>query len=111
MAVCRSCGSQWDARQTAPVGSLPPNKFGLYDMVGNVWEWTEDCDHPNYNGAPTDGSAWLADNGGNCTKRVVRGGAYFNSPPFLTSGSRDISSSNNGGDNVGFRVARTLTAP
>ena len=58
MANCIGCGSQWDGKQTAPVGSFAANGFGLYDMVGNVWEWTEDCWHDSYNGAPTDGSAW-----------------------------------------------------
>jgi formylglycine-generating enzyme required for sulfatase activity len=72
MANCNGCGSQWGGRQTAPVGSSPSNKFGLYDLVGNVWEWTENCVHTNYNGTPADGSAWLADNGGDCTKRVGR---------------------------------------
>jgi formylglycine-generating enzyme required for sulfatase activity len=57
-ANCNGCGSQWDGKQTAPVGSFAPNRFGLYDMVGNVWEWVEDCVHPSYNDAPTDGSAW-----------------------------------------------------
>ena len=73
-ANCNGCGSKWDNRQTAPVGSFKPNAFGLYDMVGNVWEWVEDCFHDNYNGAPTDGSAWIE--GGNCKFRVVRGGAW-----------------------------------
>ena len=59
-ANCRGCGSQWDGKQTAPVGSFSPNGFGLYDMVGNVGQWTEDCYHDSYNGAPADGSAWTA---------------------------------------------------
>ncbi len=50
-ANCHACGSKWDAKQTAPVGSFAPNGFGLYDMVGNVREWTEDCYHDSYLGA------------------------------------------------------------
>jgi formylglycine-generating enzyme required for sulfatase activity len=57
-ANCNGCGSEWDGRQTAPAGSFAPNGFGLYDMFGNVWDWVEDCFHNNYEGAPTDGSAW-----------------------------------------------------
>jgi formylglycine-generating enzyme required for sulfatase activity len=51
-AVCNSCGSQWDDRQSAPVGSFMPNAFGLYDMHGNVWEWIEDCYHKENSGTP-----------------------------------------------------------
>ena len=46
--------------QTVPVGSLPPNPFGLYEINGNVAQWMQDCHHDSYDGAPTDGSAWLA---------------------------------------------------
>jgi formylglycine-generating enzyme required for sulfatase activity len=52
-ANCDGCGSQWDGKQTAPVGSFAANGFGLYDMVGNVSAWTEDCYHDSYSGAPT----------------------------------------------------------
>ncbi|MBM3557674.1 MAG: hypothetical protein FJX47_19210, partial [Alphaproteobacteria bacterium] len=62
---------------TAPVGSFRTNGFGLHDMIGNVLEWTEDCWNENYNGAPTDGSAWLS---GNCNIRVLRGGSWSFSP-------------------------------
>ena len=59
-ANCAGCGSKWDDKQTAPVGSFAVNRFGLYDMHGNVMEWVEDCYHDSYNGAPSDGSAWIA---------------------------------------------------
>ncbi len=110
MAVCDGCGSKWDSRQTAPVGSFQPNKFGLYDMAGNVWEWTEDCQHNNYRGAPADGSAWLAANGGDCTHRVVRGGSFALPPNFLRSAYR-VANSPVRVNYVGFRVARTLATP
>jgi Sulfatase-modifying factor enzyme 1 len=50
-ANCVGCGSQWDGKQPAPVGSFKPKAFGLYDMAGNVWEWVEDVWHDNYQGA------------------------------------------------------------
>jgi formylglycine-generating enzyme required for sulfatase activity len=106
-ANCGRCGSQWDSKQTAPVGSFAANGFGLYDMVGNVFEWVEDCYHNSYNGAPADGAAWT---GSDCTNRVVHGGFWMGSPGYLRSAyrSRGISVSRDG---VGFRVARTLLTP
>jgi|GEM_PF-1315784 len=77
-----------DYAYTAPVGSFRPTLLGLYDLLGNVWEWTADCWHQDYTGAPTDGSAWLEANQGVCSRRVVRGGSWVNLPLILRSGFR-----------------------
>jgi len=105
-ANCHACGSQWDARQTAPVGSFAANGFGLYDMVGNVREWTEDCYHDRYLGAPTDGSAWIE--GADCSSRIVRAGSWFFAPAFLRSAKRYWFTTDYRLNYLGFRVARTL---
>jgi len=110
MANCEQCGSQWDRKQTAPVGSFPPNKFSLYDMVGNIHEWTKDCVHTGYKGAPTNDSAWLEDNGGDCTARVVRGGSWMDDPDLVGSEWRAGYSANTRDWAFGLRVARTLAA-
>ena len=91
------------ATQPAAVGSFPPNKFGLYDMVGNVWAWTEDCEHGDYKRAPTDGSPWLADNGGECKNRIGRGGSWSNTPTPLRSAYRDGNTADARLDNLGAR--------
>ncbi|MFN6541064.1 MAG: SUMF1/EgtB/PvdO family nonheme iron enzyme [Nostoc sp. EkiNYC01] len=70
---------------TTPVGSFPPNAFGLYDMHGNVWEWCQDHYHDNYNGAPTDGRAWASDN---TNFRLLRGGSWVNNPEECRCASR-----------------------
>ena len=75
--------------ETTPVGEFPPNAFGLYDMHGNVWEWCQDVWHSNYDGAPVDGSAWV--NGGDSTRRVRRGGSWFNNPRGCRSVLRSYS--------------------
>jgi Uncharacterized conserved protein len=81
-ANCDGCGSQWDDKKTAPVGSFRANAFGLFDTAGNVWEWVQDCWNDSYIGAPGNGVAWTF---GDCKKRVARGGSWFNLPGFLRS--------------------------
>ena len=105
-ANCNGCGSRWDFKQTAPVGSFAPNAFGLYDLHGNVWEWVEDCWHDSYMGAPPDGSAWVT--GGECSRRVKRGGSWYYIPWFLRSGYRGGYETEIREDTLGFRVARTF---
>jgi formylglycine-generating enzyme required for sulfatase activity len=111
MANCMYCGSKWDDRQTAPVGSFPPNKFGLYDMVGNVVEWTEDCYHDSYHGAPINGSAWLADDGGYCNLRAVHGASWNFAPASIRSANRGAATTVRRDNDLGFQVARTLLTP
>jgi formylglycine-generating enzyme required for sulfatase activity len=89
---------------TSPAGHYAPNVFGLYDMFGNAWQWTADCYHDSYSGAPADGSAWIAGtcNGGH----VVRGGSWVNVPRYLRAANRTGDTFENNLD--GFRLARTL---
>jgi formylglycine-generating enzyme required for sulfatase activity len=91
---------------TAPVASFRPNQFNLYDMLGNAWEWVEDCWNANYAGRPTDQSAWLA---GNCSGRVARGGSWRYPPRSVRAGLRGWRPSDDRSYFAGFRVARTLT--
>ena len=105
-ADCDRCGSPWDLKQTAPVGSFKPNAWGLHDMHGNVWEWVEDSWHETYDGAPTDGSAWLA--GGDPSFRIVRGGSWRNDSERVRAAARVRRHVNVRFDTLGFRVARTL---
>jgi len=105
-AVCDGCGSQWDNQQTAPVGSFKANAFGLHDTAGNVWEWTQDCWHDNYDEAPVDGSARLEKGGGNCNSCVIRGGSWYSSPYFLRSVFRYWNFTVAAGSSLGFRIAR-----
>jgi formylglycine-generating enzyme required for sulfatase activity len=91
-----------------PVDSFLASPWGLYQVHGNVWEWTEDCYHNSYNGAPADGAAWTV---GDCSRRVGRGGSWNGFPWQLRAADRigfaaDFRHIVNG---VGFRVGRTLT--
>jgi formylglycine-generating enzyme required for sulfatase activity len=111
MANCVGCGgSQWDYK-VAPVGSFPANRFGLHDMVSNILEWTEDCFHTSYNGAPANGSPWMGENGGDCSNRATRASVFMQNPPQLQPAHRNRTASDLRINTLGFRVARTLVAP
>ena len=90
-----------------PTGSLPANAFGLNEVAGNAWEWVEDCWHDNFQGAPADGSAWLEANGGDCARRVLRGGGWDDSPRALRSAYRNWPPADGADSYVGIRLART----
>ena len=98
-ALCKD--GHWFA---APVGSYRPNAWGLHDMLGNVWEWVQDCFLP-YPGAPSDGSAHETDG---CRGRVLRGGAWDEPPEVLRSAERFVKGPGHRSANVGLRVARSV---
>ncbi|WP_243725231.1 formylglycine-generating enzyme family protein [Candidatus Thiosymbion oneisti] len=106
----KGCGAKTDVyrRRTVPAGSLPANGFGLHEMAGNVYEWVEDCWHDSYAGAPADGSAWLQAGGGDCARRVLRGGGWVNIPWRLRSAIRNWDTADEANLNVGIRLARTF---
>ena len=108
IANCNGCGSPWDNKQTAPVGTFNPNPFGLYETAGNVWEWVEDCWHGNYNGAPADGSAWKEKSGGDCGQRVIRGGSWKFGPEALRTSYRPRADAGHREFGIGFRLAQDL---
>jgi formylglycine-generating enzyme required for sulfatase activity len=93
---------------TSPVGSYRSNAFGLYDMHGNVWNWTEDCWNGSYEGAPSDGSARTS---GECGRRALRGGSWFNNPQVLRAADRNRYFTVDRLSTYGFRVGRTLVSP
>jgi formylglycine-generating enzyme required for sulfatase activity len=102
-------GAKGEYREkTVPVDSFEPNPWGLYNVHGNVFEWCEDVWHGNYDGAPTDGSAWLQ--GGDAGRRVVRGGSWNFAPRGLRAASRFEVTSDDRDSVLGFRVGRTLSA-
>jgi formylglycine-generating enzyme required for sulfatase activity len=103
--VCDRCGSKWDLMQPAPVGSFHSNPFGLYDLLGNVSQWTGDCWNENYTGGPIDDTPRAT---GNCERRVGRGGNWANLPWVIRSATRSGLSRENRVDVLGFRVAKTL---
>jgi formylglycine-generating enzyme required for sulfatase activity len=90
--------------KTTPVGKYPANQFGIYDMHGNVWEWCADYWHGNYENAPNDGRAWLAENGGNSAYRVLRGGSWDFNPTYCRSAFRLWFNPDYRLSSLGFRV-------
>ena len=121
-AVCDGCGSSWDDRATAPVGSFPANPWGLHDMLSNVSELVADCWHDTYEGHPTDGSPRLAAPAGwpngECRRATWRGGGW----PYFSWTVRAAARSGGNmglgyrgdhprvGGGKGFRVARTVAS-
>jgi formylglycine-generating enzyme required for sulfatase activity/predicted Ser/Thr protein kinase len=91
---------------TAPVGSFQPNAFGLYDMLGNVFEWVQDCWHADYRGAPTNGTAW--NNNGDCARRGLRGGSWFTAPSLVSTSARNRFEDTYRSNSVGFRLVREI---
>ena len=117
-ANCHKCGSGWDHLFPAPSGCYQPNEFGLFDTVGNVYEWVADCWHDSYVGAPSDGSTGEEDasesaspswrDTADCSNRVVRGGSVYTVPWFTRSSARYKTGADVKVDSIGFRVARSL---
>ncbi len=91
--------------RTGSVGSKMPNRLGIFDMSGNVWEWVDDCDHIDYAGAPTDGSSWFSEH---CGYIVVRGGSWYNGPEHLRVSNRHAYVASFRHQGLGFRLAQDL---
>jgi formylglycine-generating enzyme required for sulfatase activity len=89
-ANCDGCGSEWDNRKTAPVGSFKPNAFGLYDMMGNVWQWTDSC--------------WKD----NCSRRLFVGGSWNHRPEDMRATTRNWFETGKRMRYLGFRLGLTL---
>lgn len=90
---------------TAPVASFAANAYGLHDMHGNVWEWTQDCWNDSYNNAPSTAAAWQS---GNCERRMLRGGSWFSDAAYLRASNRSDVAADYRNSDSGFRVARDL---
>ncbi len=101
-ANCKGCGSKEDMRKTSPVGTFAANNFGLYEVVGNVYEWCLDIQHTTYEGAPTDGSAWLVN--GDPKQRMSRSGSWLQSPIEAELATRCWETKDRVSEELGFRV-------
>jgi len=103
--VNRACSDGY--LYTSPVGSFAPNPWGLFDMLGDVWQWTADCGNENYIGAPSNGSAWTS---GDCVHHVYRGGSWFDGPWLLRAATRNFGDLNRRFNGTGFRLARSIAS-
>jgi formylglycine-generating enzyme required for sulfatase activity len=92
--------------KTVVVDSFSPNPAGLYQVLGNVYDWVEDCYHESYRGAPSDGSAWISED---CGSHVARGGSWLDDPRSLRSAYRLKLAAATRFRNTGFRVGRALS--
>ncbi|MCP5141872.1 MAG: SUMF1/EgtB/PvdO family nonheme iron enzyme [Chromatiales bacterium] len=101
--LVKGCPKGEYREKTLPVGSLAKNAFGLYDMHGNVWEWTRDCWNDSYSGAPTNGAAW---NSGDCSQRVLRGGSWSDGASGARAAIRGGLTRDYRGSFLGFRLAQ-----
>jgi formylglycine-generating enzyme required for sulfatase activity len=90
--------------RTLPVDSFGPNPWGLYQVHGNVFEWTEDCKH-TYSDASSDGAAWAP---AGCGFRIARGGSWYSFPDYLRAAHREVRSRNDRSNDLGFRIVRKL---
>lgn len=104
-ANCKACGDPWRAEGPADVGSFAANPYGLHDMNGSVWEWTSDCWHNSFKGAPEDGRSW---DEGNCRIRVIRGGSWRDGADYMLSSTRFKYDASVRHSQNGFRVARDM---
>lgn len=104
-ANCLDGAEPWTGRMTSPVGSYPANGFGLHDMLGNIWEWVEDCWNEFYRRAPADGSAWRA---GMTEAHVLRGGSWCDPARLVRAAARNRHGHDFRCNDYGFRIALDL---
>ncbi len=101
-ANCKDCNKERSAFGKSKVGSYPASKAGLYDMIGNVWEWTQDCYDSSYRGVPTNGDA---NEYAQCRRRVIRGGSWSSDKKEVIPAFRNAARKEYSSDTIGFRLA------
>jgi formylglycine-generating enzyme required for sulfatase activity len=104
----QGCPTGIDRQQTVPAGSFAPNDFRLHDTHGNGAEWVQDCWNKNYEGAPTNGSAWMS---GDCSRAMLRSGSWFSGGDGLRSATRFFNTLGTRNRHIGLRVARSIPPP